>query len=125
MNPAIIKAVSEAIKAVCNVIPNILAQIGPKAFAEAHLIRQIAKAMPWLLGLFGAALSTLIIRMGIKRHFRIAGRVAGQEIILEEGDSKDDLAMEKRSIGGSLIERTPAAIQTSKDDKQHAIKDKC
>lgn len=98
MNPAIISKVAlEAIKALAQVIPQVLAKIGPEAFARAAIMREIAKVAPWIIAALGTGLTWLIVNASLKDNIRIAGRHGGTEVALEASSSRRRKTKKKQS----------------------------
>jgi hypothetical protein len=126
MNPAVIvsKAALDAIKALAQVIPQVVARLGPEAFARAALMREIAKVAPWVITTLGSGLTWLIVKASLKDHVRVAGRHGNTEIALEASSSikkKARRSKRQRPVKQINLETTPLTIKSGSKRKPKAL----
>lgn len=74
------------IPAVAKTVAKAAIHFGPKAFAQAKLMRTFAKELPWLIRPVGTGLGFLLLKAGMKNTVHLKGKVPGAEFDMKAKD---------------------------------------
>ena len=97
MNAQIVtKAALEAVKTLANIVPQIVQQLGPQAFAKAHVIREIGKVAPYVVAALGSGVTWALYKLFSKDSVRIVA-AHGSSGIAIEGKSRSKAKTAKAS----------------------------
>lgn len=117
MNPIIVTGGLAAINAIVANLPEILAKLGPEAWARAAIMRELKKVVPWAIGVLGAAGALAIVQLAKKDYVRIAGRHGPTEVALEAKKSS------KRKTNKSSKKITLTKSKSSPKAKDFRLKE--